>query len=66
MAKKNTKQKLIGLVSKLSGHRIYTKITQNTPQPFTKMAYDPLARKHAEYEQTKKNLGRNEVKARKG
>ncbi len=28
--------------------------------------YDPLARKHAKYVETKKNLGRNEVKPRKG
>ena len=27
--------------------------------------YDPIARKHATYTETKKNLGRNEVKARK-
>lgn len=66
MAKKTTKRKLIGLVSELTGHRIYTTITQNTTEPFQKSAYDPKARKHATYKQTKKNLGRNEVKARKG
>ena len=68
MARKNSKskRKLIGLVSKLTGHRIYTTINkQNHPDKFVKKAYDPIARKHAEYEETKKNLGRNEIKPRK-
>lgn len=67
MAKKsNTKRKLIGLVSKLTGHRIYTTVNKQThPDKFTKRAYDPLARKHADYEETKVSLGRNVVKARK-
>jgi len=68
MAKKNTKRKLIGLVSKLTGHRTYytTKNTQNTPGKLLIRKFDPIARQHADYEETKKNLGRNEVKARKG
>ncbi len=67
MAKKNTKRKLIGLVSVLTGHRIYTIVNkQNNPEAFEKMAYDPKARKHAKYKETKKNLGRNEIKPRKG
>lgn len=68
MAKKNTKRKLVGLVSSLSGHRTYytTKNTQNTPDKLEIKKYDPIARKHAVYTETKKNLGRNEVKARKG
>lgn len=69
MAKKsNTKRKIIALVSKLSGHRTYVtrKNTQNTPDKLVLRKYDPIARKHAEYEETKKNLGRNEVKPRKG
>ncbi len=70
MAKKNTKRKLIGLVSQLSGHRTYY-TTINTQQrnglgKLTLRKYDPIARKHAIYEETKKNLGRNEVKPRKG
>lgn len=66
MPKKTTKRKLIGLVSELTGHRIYTtKNTQNNPEPFRKRAYDPIARAHAWYKETKKNLGRNEVKPRK-
>lgn len=68
MAKKSTKRKLIGLVSELSGHRTYytTKNTQNTTEKISLKKYDPVARKHAVYTETKKNLGRNEVKARKG
>ncbi len=67
MAKKNTKRKLIGLVSELSGHRTYytTKNTQNTTEKISLKKYDPIARKHATYTETKKSLGRNEVKARK-
>lgn len=67
MAKKNTKRKLIGLVSELTGHRTYytTKNTQNTTEKISLKKYDPVARKHALYVETKKNLGRNEVKARK-
>ncbi len=68
MAKKNTKRKLVGLVSELTGHRTYytTKNTQNSPEKISIKKYDPIARKHATYTETKKNLGRNEVKARKG
>ncbi|HEY1085367.1 MAG TPA: 50S ribosomal protein L33 [Candidatus Saccharimonadales bacterium] len=72
MAKKNTKRKLVGLVSSLSGHRTYY-TTVNTQQQqmsgkgkLSIKKYDPIARKHAVYTETKKNLGRNEVKARKG
>ncbi len=68
MPKKNTKRKLVGLVSDLSGHRTYytTKNTQNTTDKIELKKYDPIARKHATYTETKKSLGRNEVKARKG
>ena len=72
MAKKNTKRKLIGLVSNSSKHRTYytTINTQNRTNKgqsnLTLRKYDPIKRKHVTYVQTKKNLGRNEVKARKG
>lgn len=68
MPKKNTKRKIIGLVSALSNHRTYytTKNTQNTTEKIELKKYDPIVRKHAVYTETKKNLGRNEVKARKG
>ncbi|MCA9338530.1 50S ribosomal protein L33 [Candidatus Saccharibacteria bacterium] len=67
MAKKATKRKLVGLVSDLSGHRTYytTKNTQTTTEKISLRKYDPVARKHATYTETKKSLGRNEVKARK-
>lgn len=68
MAKKNTKRKLVGLVSEISGHRTYytTKNTMNTSDKLVLKKYDPIARVHATYTETKKNLGRNEVKPRKG
>lgn len=68
MAKKNTKRKIIGLVSEITGHRTYytTKNVQNTSEKISLKKYDPIARVHAVYTETKKNLGRNEVKARKG
>lgn len=69
MAKKNTKRKLIGLVSDKSGHRTYyTSVNTQNQQGKGKLTlrkYDPIARCHATYTETKKNLGRNEVKARK-
>jgi large subunit ribosomal protein L33 len=67
MAKKTGKRKTIGLVSELSGHRHYytNKNQQNTPDKLSIKKYDPVARKHALYTETKKSLGRNEVKPRK-
>jgi large subunit ribosomal protein L33 len=67
MAKKNTKRKLVGLVSEESGARIYytTKNTQNTTEKLSLKKYDPKLRKHVTFTETKKNLGRNEDKARK-
>ncbi len=68
MAKKHSKSKLklIGLVSDLTGHRTYytTKSTRDNEKKELRK-YDPIARKHALYRETKKSLGRNEVKARK-
>jgi ribosomal protein L33 len=72
--KKNTKRTLIGLVSTLTGHRIYTTVNKQNMQlkqqsggsvKFRKRAYDPIARTHTWFEETKKNLGRNEIKPRK-
>ncbi len=67
MPKKNTKRKLVGLVSDLSGHRTYytTKNAQTTTDKLSLKKYDPIARKHALYTETKKSLGRNVVKAKK-
>lgn len=67
MAKKNTKRKLVGLVGDESGDRIYytVKNTQNTTEKLSLRKYNPKTRQHEVFTETKKNLGRNEVKARK-
>lgn len=68
MAKKNnTKRKLVGLVSEESGIRQYytKKNTMNTPDKLSLKKYDPILRKHVVFTETKKNLGRNEVKEKK-
>jgi large subunit ribosomal protein L33 len=64
MAKKGDKRKLIGLVSEESGERIYytSKNSMNTPEKLTLKKYSPKLRKHVIFTETKKNLGRNEVK----
>lgn len=67
MAKKGDKRKLVGLVSEESGVRSYytKKNTQNTPDKLELRKYDPVLRKHVKFVETKKNLGRNEVKPKK-
>lgn len=62
MAKKNTKRKYVGLVSEVSNHRTYVtrKNSVNTPDKLKLKKYDPIARKHVLYVETKKSLGRNE------
>jgi large subunit ribosomal protein L33 len=66
MAKKGDKRKVVGLVSEESGNRHYytRKNFQNTPDKLSLRKYDPSLRKHVIYTETKKNLGRNEVKPR--
>lgn len=67
MAKKGDKRKLVGLVSEESGVRSYytKKNTQNTPDKLELRKYDPVLRKHVKFVETKKSLGRNEVKKKK-
>lgn len=67
MAKKTAKRKVIGLVSEESGNRNYYTIKnlQNTPDKISIRKYDPKLRKHVVFTETKKSLGRNEVKAKK-
>lgn len=67
-SKKNLKRKLVGLVSTVTGLRAYytPKNTQNTPDKLRLRKYNPRTRTHEVFEETKKNLGRNEVKPRKG
>ena len=70
MAKKHSKskRKLFGMVSEESGQRTYytKKNPQNTDGKLTLRKYDPKLRKHVTFTETKKSLGRNEVKPRKG
>ncbi len=67
MAKKSGKRKTIGMVSEESGRRNYytVKSFQNTPDKLELRKYDPKLRKHVLYVETKKSLGRNEVKPKK-
>ncbi|HXR50130.1 MAG TPA: 50S ribosomal protein L33 [Verrucomicrobiae bacterium] len=67
MAKKNDKRKLVGLVSEESGERIYytSKNTMNTPDKLSLKKYSPKLRRVVTFVETKKNLGRNEVKPKK-
>ena len=68
MAKKsNTKRKLVGMVSEESGIRQYytKKNTMNTPDKLSLRKYDPVLRRHVIFTETKKSLGRNEVKEKK-
>lgn len=67
MPKKTGKRKILGLVSEDSGNRTYytTKNTMNTPDKLTLRKYDPILKRHVVFTETKKNLGRNEVKPKK-
>lgn len=64
---KGGKRKTIGLVSEESGRRTYytVKNFQNSPDKISLKKYDPALRKHVVFTETKKSLGRNEVKPRK-
>jgi len=68
MAKKNTKRKIVGLVCEETGLRLYytRKNTQNTTEKLSFLKYNPSVRRRTRFTEVKKNLGRNEVKARKG
>lgn len=64
MAKKTDKRKIVGLVCEETGIRHYytTKNNMNTPEKLRLLKYNPLLRKRTWYSETKKSLGRNEVK----
>lgn len=66
MASKS-KRILVGMVSKESKHRVYYTYRNptNTSEKLVMKKYDPVLRKHVVFEETKKNLGRNEVPKRK-
>ncbi len=67
MAKKSDKRKIVGLVSEESGERIYytSKNTMNTPEKLQLRKYSKRLRRVVLFVETKKNLGRNEVKPKK-
>ena len=67
MAKKNDKRKIVGLVCEACGQRHYysTKNTMNTPDKVELKKYWPVKRVNAKQSETKKNLGRNVVPARR-
>jgi large subunit ribosomal protein L33 len=67
MGKKGDKRKILGLVCDACGQRHYytTKNTMNTPDKIELVKFCPVKRKTAKQVETKKNLGRNEVKPRR-
>ncbi len=62
---KNKKRKIVGLVSVVTGDRSYYTTKRNDGAPLKLKKYNPKTRQHEEFAETKKNLGRNEVKKRK-
>lgn len=64
---KNSKRVLVGLVGEESGDRLYytKKNNQNTPDKLSLKKYNPRLRRTEVFTETKKNLGRNEVKPKK-
>ena len=67
MAKKSDKRKVVDLVCEACQQRHYysTKNTMNTPDKIELKKYCPVKRLYALQSETKKNLGRNVVPARK-
>jgi len=72
MAKSNSKskRKLVGIVSADGKTRLYTTVNPQNQQinqtgKLSLKKYNPRTRKHEEFTETKKNLGRNEVKPKK-
>jgi len=67
MAKKGDKRKIVGLIAEETGERIYytSKNSMNTTEKLALKKYSPKLRKHIVFTETKKNLGRNEVKPKK-
>ena len=63
---KKSKRAIVAIVSELTGHRrITAKNSLNTPFKISLKKFDPIARKVVVYKEVNKNLGRNEVKAKK-
>lgn len=64
MAKKNTKRKLVGLVCEETGLRVYYTNRRTDDKPISLLKYNPKLRRRTRFTETKKSLGRNEVKKR--
>ncbi len=64
---KNTKRVIVGMVGEESGDRLYytRKNTMNTPDKLSLKKYNPRLKRTEVFTETKKNLGRNEVKPKK-
>jgi len=67
MAKKSDKRRIIGLVCQACKQRHYytSKNTMNSPDRVELAKYCPVKRVQAKQVETKKSLGRNEVKPRR-
>jgi len=67
MAKKGDKRRTIGLVCEACGQRHYytVKNTMNTPEKVELKKFCPVKKVSALQTETKKSLGRNEVKPRR-
>jgi len=67
MAKKSEKRKIVGLICEACKQRHYytTKNTMNSPEKVELQKYCPVKRVVVKQVETKKNLGRNEVKPRR-
>ena len=67
MARKSEKRKIVGLVCAVFKQRHYytTKNTLNSPDKVELIKYCPVKRISAKQVETKKSLGRNEVKPRR-
>ena len=67
MAKKSDKRRIVGLICSACKQRHYyvSKNTLNTPDKLALKKYCPVKRTMATQTETKKNLGRNEVKPRR-
>lgn len=67
MARKSEKRKVIGLVCESCSQRHYysRKNSVNTPDKLELLKYCPVNRVQSKQAETKKNLGRNEVKPRR-
>ena len=65
-SKKASKRKIVGLVSEETGERLYYTTKRNDQEKISLRKYDSTVRRHVTFTEVKKNLGRNEVKPRKG